>query len=53
MQLAITQNPYTKDPKNLWKALRKDLINNDDDFDPAGMEILKARLGKNPKFKIK
>lgn len=55
MQLAIVQNPHTKDPKSLWK----DLEDPDDNrylnpqFDEAGFERLKTELRKNPRMMVK
>lgn len=46
MQLAITQNPHTKEPQTLWQELDK--MDNpgirDDEFDREGMMRLKKML---------
>lgn len=57
MKLAISQNPHVKEPEKLWELLDA----NDDSyespevekFDKVGFEILKSKLGQNPRFKIK
>jgi hypothetical protein len=54
MQLAIAQNPYTKNPQELWSILRsQELIEDSADFDPAGLDTLKQKLRANPRFVVK
>ena|GEM_PF-3485218 len=56
MQLAIAQNPHVENPEKLWEQLE---IDDDydspevEEFDKVGFEILKRKLGQNPRFKIK
>lgn len=58
MQLAIVQNPHTKEPKELWQILEgaepiKEKLQTEPKFDAAGFERLKAVMGENPRFEIK
>lgn len=55
MQLAIAQNPYTKNPKQLWNILKDQNIeeNKNEEFDDVGFERLKNALSENPKFIVK
>lgn len=58
MQLAIAQNPYAKDPTELWNILKESETKKpkrvvEAKFDAAGFERLKAIMGQNPKFQIK
>lgn len=55
VQLAIAQNPYTKNPKQLWTLL-KQMDENESrmqEFDSTGFELLKQQLSQNPRFIVK
>lgn len=58
MQLAIVQNPHSKEPKELWQILqdaepKKPELYVEPKFDADGFERLKAVMGQNPRFEIK
>lgn len=50
MQLAISTNPHTKDPKSLWSMLERQERENegkgylDAEFDKQGFEVFKQKL---------
>lgn len=46
MQLAITQNPHTKDPKKLWDVIKskEEPEPRSEQFDAAGFERLKLAM---------
>jgi hypothetical protein len=52
MLLAITQNPHTKQPEDLWKLLDVDKEYLEEDLDKAGMERLKLMMGQSKGVKI-
>lgn len=56
MQLAITQNPHVKNPKELWEILNShDRLTNpaDDKLDKAGMALLKDKLRSSKRIMVK
>ena len=55
MQMAITQNPYTKNPKELWAIISRleEAEPRPAEFDEAGFEQFKKVVGGNPKFIVK
>lgn len=55
MQLAIVQNPHTKDPKNLWRILQQSEPRDQKPpvFDSFAFERLKMEMGKSPRIIVK
>lgn len=54
MELAIVQNPHTKEPNELWARLRGDSALPDAKLNKTAMEQFKQRLAqKSDKMKIK
>jgi hypothetical protein len=55
MQLAIIQNPHTKDPKHLWRILQQSEPRKptEDVFDASGFERLKAQMSQSPRIIVK
>lgn len=55
MQLAIIQNPHTKDPKHLWRVLQQSEPRtlSEAKFDASGFERLKMEMSKNPRIIVK
>ncbi len=53
MQLAISQNPYSKKPKELWDILNEGNKQFDTEMDQVGLDRLKERLSQNPRFVVK
>jgi hypothetical protein len=54
MQMAVIQNPHTKDPKKLWQTIDNMVPKSrPDKLDVAGFEVLKIRLQQNPRFVVK
>jgi hypothetical protein len=55
MQLAITQNPHTKDPKHLWELIEQEegVELKPEEFDHVGFELLKMKMSENPRFVVK
>ena len=55
IELALIQNPYTKNPKELWQILKsmQDIQPKEEQLDVVGMEILKQRLSGSSKILVK
>lgn len=54
MQLAIVQNPHSKNPKELWANLQTEEASlRRTEFDEQGMSILKSKLASNPRIIVK
>lgn len=54
MQLAITQNPYSKKPRELWDIISaQDKDHVDEKLDKSGLNILRQKLTSNPRFIFK
>lgn len=55
MQLAIIQNPHTKNPRQLWKEIERQLKEKEpnEEFDSVGFERLKDQLSQSPRFIVK
>lgn len=55
MQLAITQNPHTKEPQKLWQEFdrldNKNIINNE--LDREGMQLLKKIMSNGKWIKVR
>lgn len=56
IQLAITQNPHSKEPKELWSILKQFEAEDEqpsEEYDAVGLQVLKNKLGQNPRFIVK
>lgn len=56
MLLAIVQNPHAEKPQALWDELNKQNTHTsreNDKLDTKGMELLKLKMGANPRIAIK
>lgn len=54
VQLAIAQNPHSKNPKVLWETLESEVREaKDPEMDEAGIERLKLLMSGNPRFVVK
>lgn len=58
MQLLIAQNPYSKNPKELFNAIKQmetdvEEVEEEPVFDDVGFEHLKIVMSQNPRFQIK
>lgn len=57
IQLAIVQNPFVKNPKELWETIKREATNYDTEtepvYDKTGLELLKMKLSNGSKIVIK
>ena len=55
MDLAISQNPHTKEPKKLWKIIEKETAKGEDntELDKSSMKMLKGKLTRSRVINVK
>jgi hypothetical protein len=53
MQLALIQNPHTKNPKELWDQLKIDQHIRPAELDSTGFDLLRARMQQGQGFNVK